>query len=201
VTDESLTAGRSLDAIVRESIAGGVTAVQVREKQASTREFFERAGSMRRLTREAGICLIVNDRIDVALAIDADGVHLGQADMPADVARNLVGGDRILGVTAASSAEAEQGRRDGADYVGCSAVFATPTKTDTGPPIGLQGLTELVRAVPIPVVAIGGIHSGNAADVIATGAAGVAVVSAIMAADDPRAAAAELASIIGRSRG
>jgi thiamine-phosphate pyrophosphorylase len=112
----------------------------------------------------------------------------------------LLGDERVLGVTAADSAEAELAHRQGADYVGCSAVFSTPTKTDTGPPIGLRGLSELAGAVQLPVVAIGGIQAGNAAEVIRAGAAGIAVVSAIVAADDPRAAAAELASIIDQAR-
>ena len=200
VTDEPLTAGRSLEHIVRQAIEGGVTAVQLREKTASTRELLEQARWMRRLTRDAGVCLIVNDRIDVALAVDADGVHVGQSDMPVDTARELLGDERVLGVTAANSAEAEQARRHGADYVGSSAVFATPTKTDTGPPIGLRGLSELVRAVQLPVVAIGGIKADNAGEVIQAGAAGVAVVSAIVAADDPRAAAAELSTIVKQAR-
>jgi thiamine-phosphate pyrophosphorylase len=200
VTDDSLTAGRSLEQIVTQAISGGVTAVQIREKRASTREFLDQARWMRRITREAGVYLIVNDRIDVALAVDADGVHVGQTDMPADTARALLGDERVLGVTAADSAEAELAHRQGADYVGCSAVFSTPTKTDTGPPIGLRGLSELAGAVQLPVVAIGGIQAGNAAEVIRAGAAGIAVVSAIVAADDPRAAAAELASIIDQAR-
>ncbi len=145
--------------------------------------------------------LIVNDRIDVALAVDADGVHVGQTDMPAVTARALLGDERLLGVTAADSAGAERARRDGADYIGCSAVFATPTKTDTGPPIGLRGLQDMAAAVQLPVVAIGGINAGNAAGAIRAGAAGVAVVSAIIAADDPRAAAAELAAIVRQARG
>jgi thiamine-phosphate pyrophosphorylase len=200
VTDESLTAGESLERIVQEAMAGGVTAVQVREKTASTREFLERARRMRRVTREAGVSLIVNDRIDIALAVDADGVHVGQSDMPAAESRAMIGAERVLGVTAANTEEARRAVDDGADYIGCSAVFATPTKTDTGPPIGVRGLGELCRAVAVPVVAIGGIKAGNATEVIAAGAAGVAVVSAIVSAADPREAAFELLSAVRRAR-
>lgn len=200
VTDEELADHRPLEQIVRSAIEGGVTAVQIREKKASTRRFVDSARTMRSITAEAGVGLIVNDRIDVALAVDADGVHVGQNDMPATVARGLIGVDRILGVTASNAEQAREAARAGADYIGCSAVFTTPTKIDTGAPLGLRGLEGLVSATGLPVVAIGGIHPGNVRSVMGTGVVGVAVVSAIVAAADPRAAAEQIREMVTRSR-
>lgn len=200
VTDRPLARGRPLEAVVRAAIAGGATAVQLREKEASTRTFLELAQALRALTREAGVTFIVNDRIDVALAVDADGVHVGQDDMPAALARRLIGPDRILGVTAANEEQARRAQDDGADYIGCSAVFATATKRDAGVPLGLEGLRRLARAVRIPVVAIGGINAANAAGVMGCGVAGIAVVSAVVAAEDVEAAARELRRIVDGER-
>lgn len=200
VTDRGLARGRPLTEVVAQAIAGGATAVQLREKAASTREMVELALALRRVTREAGVALIIDDRVDVALAVDADGVHVGQDDMPAALARRLIGPERILGVTAGTEEEARRAEADGADYLGCTAVFPTATKPDHREPLGLEGLERLVRAVRIPVVAIGGIHAANAADVVARGAAGVAVVSAVMAADDVRAAARQLREAVERAR-
>jgi thiamine-phosphate pyrophosphorylase len=200
VTDRRLSGGRSLEHVVQAAIAGGVTTVQLREKDITTREFVALARTLREITREAGVTFIVNDRVDVALAAEADGVHVGQDDMPAALARRLIGPDRILGVTAASEAEARRAQAEGADYVGCNAVFATPTKTDTGPPLGLEGLRRLVQAVTVPVVAIGGINVGNAAEVMACGVAGIAVVSALMTAPDVTAAARQLRAIAEAAR-
>ena len=200
VTDRELARGRSLESVVAAAIAGGATAIQLREKKATTREFVELAQALRGMTQEAGVALIVNDRIDVALAVDADGVHVGQDDMPARLARQLIGPERILGVTAGTEEEARRAQQDGADYLGCTAVFPTSTKPDHREPLGLDGLERLARAVSIPVVAIGGIHAGNAADVLARGAAGIAVVSAVMAADDPEAATRQLRRIVDQVR-
>ncbi|MGA2481148.1 MAG: thiamine phosphate synthase [Spirochaetia bacterium] len=196
VTDEGLSRGRSQLAIVQAAIRGGVTIVQYRQKQASTLRMIEEAGALRRFCREAGIPFIVNDRIDVALAVGADGVHVGQEDMPASLARRLIGKDMILGVSAGSAAEAQKAVEDGADYIGASPVFATPTKPDAPPPLGREGLRSLCRAVHIPVVAIGGMNAGNAASMREAGAAGVAVVSAIVAADDVESAARALRAVV-----
>ena len=201
VTDLALAAGRPLVDVVGEAIEGGVTMVQYRDKHAGTRAMIEGARATLRVAREAGRPLLINDRVDVALAAGADGVHLGQEDMPVSMARRLLGPERILGVTATGPDQAREAEREGADYVGCSAVFSTQTKTDTGLPVGLEGLRELVGSVSLPVVAIGGIDQGNAADVMRTGAAGLAVVSAIMGAADPREAARRLAALIGAARG
>lgn len=199
VTDRSLSRGRPVDEIVRQGIAGGVTAIQLREKEISTREFYQLACIVRSLTLDSGVTFIVNDRLDIALAADADGVHVGQNDMPADMAKKLLRPNTILGVTASNEEQACKAVDAGADYIGCNAVFATPTKTDTGTPIGVEGLRRLAASVSIPVVAIGGINAANAGEVMASGVAGIAVVSAIVSAEDPEAAARQLKEIIKKT--
>jgi thiamine-phosphate pyrophosphorylase len=200
VTDRGLAAGRPLLDIVRAAVSGGVTCVQLREKACSTREFVIQASALREVLRPQGIPLIINDRVDVALAVGADGVHLGQDDLPLRAARGILGPTRVIGISVDSVAQALEAERDGADYLGVSPVFATPTKTDTAPPLGLAGLAAVRRAVGLPLVAIGGIGLGNAAQVIRGGADGIAVVSAIVAAADPRGAAADLRAEIRRAR-
>ena len=200
VTDRSLARGRPSSDVVREAVAGGVTCVQLREKNCGTREFMEEARAVRAATRALGVPLIVNDRVDVALAIGADGVHLGQQDMAIADARRLGPPGWIIGVSAETVADAVRAEKEGADYIGVSPVFATPTKTDAAPPLGLSGLRQMRAATKIPLVAIGGIHAGNARDVIRAGADGLAVVSAIVAADDPRAAATQLRQEIEAAR-
>ncbi len=192
VTDRALSRGRATAEIVRAAVTGGVTCVQLREKHCGTREFLEEARALRVVSRALGIPLIVNDRVDVALAVGADGVHLGQQDMPLADARRLGPPGWIIGVSAESPADAIRAEQEGADYVGVSPVFATPTKADAAPPLGLEGLRNIRAAVKIPLVAIGGIHAGNARAAIRAGADGLAVVSAIVSADSPRAAAAIL---------
>ena len=201
VTDRALSRGRKTAAIVREAVAGGVTCVQLREKNCGTREFLEEARAAQAALRGTGVPLIVNDRVDVALAIGADGVHLGQQDMPIADARRLGPPGWIIGVSAESAEDAIRAERDGADYVGASPVFATPTKTDHAEPLGLDGLRRMRAAVKLPLVAIGGIHPGNAREVILAGADGIAVVSAIVAADDPSTAAEELRREIAAAKG
>jgi thiamine-phosphate pyrophosphorylase len=161
----------------------------------------EEAAELLAVCREAGVPFIVNDRIDVALAIGADGVHVGQDDMPAALARALIGGGMILGVSAGSVEEGRRALAEGADYVGASPVFSTPTKPDAPTPLGLEGLRRLAAALPIPVVAIGGIDARNAPDMLQGGAAGVAVVSAIVAAEDVEGAARALRAALDGARG
>ncbi|NCD21987.1 MAG: thiamine phosphate synthase [Spartobacteria bacterium] len=192
VTDRALARGRTTAEIVRAAVAGGVTCVQVREKDCGTREFIEEARAVQAALRGTGVPLIVNDRVDVALAVGADGVHLGQGDMPLADARRLGPPSWIVGISAETVEDAVRAERDGADYVGVSPVFRTPTKTDHAAPLGLAGLRAIRAATKLPLVAIGGLHAGNARETIRAGADGLAVVSAIVAADDPRAAAAEL---------
>jgi thiamine-phosphate pyrophosphorylase len=192
VTDGRADGGRSLVEITRAAIRGGATAVQLRDKSGGTREMLELGCTLLELTRAAGVPLIVNDRLDVALALGADGVHVGQDDLPAKEVRRLIGPERILGVSAGTASEARQAEADGADYVGAGDVFGTRSKPDAGPPIGLSGLAAITRAVSIPVVGIGGITEANAASVTKAGAAGVAVISAITRSPNPEDAAQRL---------
>jgi thiamine-phosphate pyrophosphorylase len=200
ITDRRVAGERDILDVVRAAIRGGATVIQLREKEATTREMIRLGEALHEITREAGIPLIVNDRVDVALAIEAEGVHVGQDDMPAAVARRLIGPDKILGVSAETVEQALQAERDGADYLGVGDVYGTPTKPDAGPPIGLEGLAEIVQAVSIPVVGIGGITPDNAAAVIEAGAVGVAVISAVVGAEDPEEAARRLRAVVERTR-
>jgi len=200
VTDRGLSRGRATLDIVGAAVRGGVTCVQLREKTCSTREFIAEALAIRECLKSRGIPLIINDRVDVALATGADGVHLGQSDMPLTMARSILGKSKIIGVSAESLRDAAEAEAEGADYLGISPIFATATKTDTAAPLGLEGLRAIRRAVKLPLIAIGGLGPNNAAEVIASGADGVAVVSAIVAAADPELAAGEMARQIAQAR-
>lgn len=200
VTDANLSRGRSHREVVEAAILGGVTVVQYREKSASTRQMIDEALELRDLCRRYGVPFIVDDRVDVALAVEADGVHVGQNDMPASLARHLIGHDKILGVSAENTEQALAAQADGADYIGASPIFATPTKPDAPPSMGVAGLLQMARACPLPIVAIGGLNATNAGSMIRAGAAGVAVVSAIVGADDVQTAAGELRYVIDLAR-
>lgn len=200
VTDRDLSLGRSTVDIVRAAVAGGVTCVQLREKNRPTRQFMAEARAVRDLLAGTATTLIINDRIDVALAVGADGVHLGQTDMSVPDARRLVGPRLLIGVSAECVEDALRAESEGADYIGASPVFPTPTKTDAGPPLGLEGVRRIRAAVSLPMVGIGGVKPGNAAEIIRVGCDGVAVVSAIVSAADPERAAAELRTIIDRAK-
>ncbi len=195
VTDEGLSFGRPLEDVVREAIEGGVTMVQLREKEASTRDFVELALRLKPLCHKAGVPLIINDRIDVALAVDADGVHIGQSDMPYEVARRLLGPEKIVGLSVENFEDLEVANGLDVDYVGISPVYGTPTKTDTSEPFGLDGLRRAVGLSAHPTVAIGGMNVATIGDVMRAGTDGVAVVSAICSAPSPRKAAQELLKI------
>lgn len=196
VTDRSLSLGRTLEEVVSEAVAGGVTIVQLREKDAPTGEFLELAQRLKEILRPYGVPLIINDRVDIALAVDSDGLHIGQSDMPYDIARKLLGPDKIIGLSVESMDDLIAANELDVDYIGISPVFATPTKTDTAVPFGIEGLREAVRLSVHPTVGIGGMNRDTASDVIATGCDGIAVVSAISSAESPRAAAAELRAIV-----
>lgn len=200
VTDRALSHGRATADIVREAVTGGATFVQLREKSCGTREFLEEARAVLDVVRPLGVPLIINDRVDIALAVGAEGVHLGQRDMAIADARRLGPPSWIIGVSAESVEDAICAEKEGADYIGVSPVFATPTKTDTASPLGLEGLRAIRAAVRIPLVAIGGIHAGNAREVIRAGADGLAVVSAIVSADSPREAAEQLRAEISKAK-
>ncbi|MCL1817558.1 MAG: thiamine phosphate synthase [Spirochaetaceae bacterium] len=196
-TDRLLAKGRPIAEAVEAAIAGGVTMVQLREKEAETREFFGIAREIAAITRRRGVPLVVNDRIDIALAIGADGLHLGQTDMPLEEARRLVGKNVFIGISASSVEEALAAERGGADYLGVGAVFPTGSKADAGEAIGPGRVAEIRAAVGLPIVAIGGIGPANAAEVLRSGADGVAVISAILSQPDIRAAAAALRAVLG----
>lgn len=200
VTDRGLSRGRSTLEIVKAGVTGGVTCVQLREKKCSTRKFIKEALSVKEYLKQNNIPLIVNDRVDVAQAIGADGVHLGQTDMPLTMAKDILKGSMIIGISAESVEDAIRAEKDGADYIGVSPIFATPTKTNTAMPLGPEGVKEIGKAVSLPKVAIGGLNRKNAGEVILNGADGIAVVSAIVSADDPRKAAEELSHIIRQAR-
>lgn len=175
--------------VVAEAVKGGVTMVQLREKHGDIRAFIERANALKAILADTGVPLIINDRVDVALAVDADGVHLGQSDMPAALARQLIGPDKILGLSIESPQQLAESQQLDLDYIGLSAIFATPTKTNTSMHWGLDGLVDTLQKTALPVVAIGGINQGNIREVAATGVHGIALVSAICHADDPCLAA------------
>ena len=193
VTDNSDDVERFLNTI-EEAIKCGTTVVQIREKTAETLDFYNLALKVKDITTKYNVPLIINDRVDVALAIDADGVHVGQSDMPCDVTRKLIGEDKILGVSAATIEEARKAEKDGADYIGTGAVFPTQTKDDA-PKITKDDLKEIVESIDIPVVAIGGITLENAHELNDTGIAGLSVVSAIMSSDNPKKSSEELLEI------
>lgn len=201
VTDRVMAGGRELVDIVGEAVAGGVSCVQLREKHSDTRVFIDQARQLMALLEPAGIPLIINDRVDVALAVGAAGVHLGQKDMAIADARRLTGSRMIIGISAESLEDALRAESEGADYIGVSPVFATATKADAAPPLGLAGLRRIRAAVALPLVGIGGISRDNAGAVIAAGADGVAVVSAVVAASCPRNAARELRELVDSRRG
>ena len=193
VTDKSDDVDNFLNTI-EEGIKGGVSVVQIREKTAETVDFYNLALKVKEITTKYNVPLIINDRVDVALAIDADGVHVGQSDMPCDVTRKLIGEDKILGVSAATIDEAKKAEKDGADYIGSGAVFPTATKDDA-PSITKKDLSEIVESINIPVVAIGGITLENAHELKDTGIAGFSVVSAIMNSNNPKKSSKELLNI------
>lgn len=192
VTDRPLCKGRDLLDVVARAVRGGVTMVQLREKNAGTRDFVELGRAMMDLLKPSEVPLLINDRVDVALAIGANGVHVGQSDMAYADARELMGPNAIIGLSVETPEQAEEAELWNVDYYGVSPVFSTPTKTDTGKPWGIEGLRRLSAISRKPLVGIGSIGSDNAVDVIRAGAAGVAVVSAICSADDPEEAARAL---------
>ncbi|RQH00754.1 thiamine phosphate synthase [Natrarchaeobius oligotrophus] len=198
VTQASVSAGRSTPEIVRGAIDGGVDAVQLREKGTDARSRYELGLEVRELTAEAGVDLIVNDRVDVAKAIDADGVHVGQSDLPVAVARDLLGPEAIVGCSTSTVEEAERAEADGADYLGIGAIYGTSSKDVAADKdgVGPERVAEIADAVSIPIVGIGGVTADNAGPVAQAGATGVAVISAITAADDPTAATEALATAV-----
>ncbi|ELR66236.1 Thiamin-phosphate pyrophosphorylase [Photobacterium marinum] len=186
----------TLKTVVKEAVTGGVTMVQVREKHGDVRAFIERASAVKTILQGTGVPLIINDRVDVALAVDADGVHLGQSDMPVEMARRLIGKDKLLGLSVENEQQLAEAECLPVDYLGLSAIFATPTKTNIKKEWGIDGLSNAVAQSIFPIVAIGGINASNLDAVIATNVDGIALVSAICHAECPRTAAGDLIALI-----
>jgi thiamine-phosphate pyrophosphorylase len=200
VTDRKLSLGRSTLEVVRQAVEGGVTAVQLREKEMDSREFYLEALGIRKYLRERGIPLIINDRIDIALAVDADGAHVGQEDLPLSVARKILGPGKIIGASVFTPEEARQAEAMGADYLGLSPIFVTSTKPELTNQIGLEGIGPIRRATRLPIIGIGSMNEGNAFSVIQAGLNGIAVVSAICGKPDVRAAAERIKREVLRAR-
>lgn len=200
VTDQASLRGRPLADVVQAAVRGGVTCVQLREKDASSRDFHAQAVMLMELLAPHGIALVVNDRVDIALACGAQGVHLGQSDLPLSAARKLLPPEVFIGWSVETTEHVRQSAALPVDYLGVSPVFATPTKTDTAPAWELDGLRQVRSRTALPLVAIGGIHAGNAAAVLHAGADSLAVVSAICSADDPCAASLTLRKLIDEHR-
>ena len=196
VTDRGLCGDKPLTDVVLQAIRGGAACIQLREKDVTTRFFVEEARQIKALMAPFRVPLIINDRLDVALAVEADGVHVGQDDMPYEIAREVMGPEAIIGISVETWEDVQRAEGLDVDYLGVSPVFATPTKTDTKEPWGLEGLIRIRAFSRHPLVAIGGLNPSNAEAVVMAGADSVAVVSAICASPDPYAASRELTGII-----
>ena len=197
ITDRAMAAPRPVAEVVAEALEGGARAIQLRDKAASARELLAQAAVLRRLTRDAGALFFVNDRVDVALAAEADGAHVGPRDLPVDALRRWVPSGFLLGYSTDDPGEARRAEAAGASYIGCGAVFGTTSKDVGDEAIGPDRLDAVARSVGIPVVGIGGITVQNVAGVAATSAAGAAVLGAVMGAPDPRAAVEQLLARLG----
>ena len=189
VTDRDLARGRPLVEVVSLAVMGGATMVQLRDKSATTRAFLEEARALKAILADRGVPLIVNDRVDVALAIDADGVHVGQTDLPVAAVRAMLGAGKAIGLSITNAAQIGQPDAAEADYLGIGPLHPQSTKADASAPLGLGGFAKLRRLTSKPVLAIGGVKAVDVPMLVEEGATGVAVVSAIMAAQDPEAAA------------
>ncbi|MCR1934683.1 thiamine phosphate synthase [Clostridium tepidum] len=192
ITDRRFLKGRRLKKVVEDAILGGVSIVQVREKDVSTREFFKVAKEVKEVTDYYKIPIIINDRLDIAQAINADGVHLGQKDMFLNIARKILGKDKIIGISVGNVKEALEAENNGADYLGIGTIFPTGSKKDVDAIIGLDGLSQIKNSISIPSVAIGGINKTNFKNVLKTGVEGISVISAILDEDNIKLAANNL---------
>jgi thiamine-phosphate pyrophosphorylase len=197
VTDRGLAAGRSVVDIALAAVRGGATMVQLREKEATTRAFVDEARALKAALAPFGVPLAINDRLDVALAVDADGLHVGQDDMPVEAARRLMRPGKFIGLSITAVGQVQRPDAEAADYLGVGPIYAQRTKEDAAAPLGIGGLRRLRGLTGKPVVAIGGLTPDNSAPVLAAGADGLAVVSAIVAAADPEAAARRFVALFG----
>ena len=206
IVDPERANGRPLAELARIVVAGGATLIQLRDKHGTTRRMIEQARAIKAALAGSGVPLVVNDRVDVALVAEADGVHVGQGDMQVEDARRLLGRKAIIGLSIKSVALANAAPIDQLDYVGVGGVYATTSKDNPNPPIGVSGLRDIVDAFrkrrrDLPICGIAGIDAGNAAAVVAAGADGVAVISALSMQADPETAARELRSVVDQARG
>jgi thiamine-phosphate pyrophosphorylase len=200
LTDRGLSRGRSEREVVHAAIAGGATAIQLRWKNGSIREAVNVGRELKAICAQSNVLFVVNDRIDLALALDADCVHLGDEDLPLEDARRIVGDRMLIGYSPPTLDEAIDAERLGADYLGVGPVYGTTSKSDAGDAIGVDRIATVARALSIPIVGIGGITAGNAAAVVQAGASGVAVISSVVAADDVELAARNLRTAVDRAR-
>lgn len=194
VTDRELMSTETLEVAVRQAICGGCTIIQLREKSVSSLEFYQAALSIREITRAHQVPLIINDRVDIALAADADGVHIGQGDLPARIVRRLIGDGKLMGVSVSTAEEAVKAEEDGADYIGVGAMYPTGTKTDARL-VTMEELKRIRNAVLIPIVVIGGINKKTVPNFAGTGIDGLAVVSAVISQEDIAGASRELVKL------
>ncbi|WP_405414818.1 thiamine phosphate synthase [Maribacter sp. Asnod1-A12] len=197
VTDDSIKDDNKFFIILKEALKGGATIIQLREKTVDTLTFCQRALRCKELCDAYKVPLLINDRLDIALAIGADGVHIGQSDMPYHIARRLLGDNKIIGLSVSNIEQALQLNAKSADYIGISPIFSTNTKTtDLAKPLGISGLKEIRKLYTKPIVCIGGINKKNAQEIIVNGADGIAVISAVSKADNPKEATKELKRIL-----
>lgn len=196
ITGRGETLGRNLEFVVEEALRGGVRAVQLRDKEASSKELYETAYELRRLTARYGAKLFVNDRTDVALAVDADGVHIGSASLPLYKVRRLLGEKKLIGVSCHNQAQAITAQEMGADFITFGPVFHTPSKASYGDPVGLEKLEGVAGQLQIPVFALGGVKQENCLEAVACGVRGVALISGILSASEPREAARRILSLL-----
>jgi thiamine-phosphate pyrophosphorylase len=200
ITDRKQVRRSSLAEAIEAALKGGIKAVQLREKDLSGRELYETALELRSLTALYGAKLFINDRTDIALAVDADGVHLGGGSMPVHAARRVLGGDKLIGVSCHDRAGALSAEENGADFITFGPVYHTPSKAPYGDPVGIAALKETAGLLRIPVFALGGVKKENVPEAIASGAHGIALISAVIAAEDPGREAEELLSIVSSAK-
>ncbi|KAB2959281.1 MAG: thiamine phosphate synthase [Candidatus Methylomirabilis oxygeniifera] len=201
VTDRSLTNGRPLEVVIEAALAGGAKAIQLREKDLSTRDLYQLVERLLPIVRGRGASLLINDRVDLTLALPIDGVHLSRTSLPPAEARALLGPARLVGVSCHSLEEVIEAERGGADFIVFGPLFPTPSKAAYGPPVGLMRLSEVRRQVRLPILGIGGVTVVNVASVVAAGADGAAMISAVMTADDPADAVSSLLQVVRSAAG
>lgn len=199
VTDRDLMSTETLEEAVEQALIGGCTLVQLREKDCSSLEFYKTAVKVKEITDKYNVPLLINDRLDIALAVDAAGVHVGQSDLPVSVVRKIIGEDKIIGISAGTLEDALQGQRDGADYLGVGAMYATGTKKDANP-TSMEELKKIKENISLPIVVIGGINKERVKDFKGTGIDGLAIVSAIIAQEDIAEAAKKIKKLFMENR-